>query len=44
MEKHEHAGCFVCMNADIRFNAFDFLMWRGELGWEQTDWQEAADV
>jgi hypothetical protein len=24
------------MNADIRLNAFDFLLWRGELGWEQA--------
>jgi hypothetical protein len=28
-------GCVICMNADMRFNAFDFLLWRGELGWEQ---------
>lgn len=29
-------GCQVCINASIRFNGFDFLLWRGELGWEQV--------
>lgn len=28
-------GCTVCVNADIRLNAFDYVMWRAELGWEQ---------
>lgn len=44
MEQHEHAGCIVCMNASIRINAFDFVVWRGELGWEQTDWQVSSDA
>lgn len=28
-------GCAVCMNAAMRLNAFDFVLWRAELGWEQ---------
>jgi hypothetical protein len=27
--------CNVCMNAAMRLNAFDFVLWRAELGWEQ---------
>lgn len=32
--------CDICMNANIRINGFDFLLWRQELGWEQWKGQD----